>query len=145
MADKILTPDEERFLYNRLMEGLTLAECYLKYKPDTTQEPDSARRSGFKVQKRIIAKCGGWEQALGMEGIDPLAVASMLRDGLRATKIILRADKAVEVPDHMARIRCASLLADIFKMKEQTITIKTKEPLPLVVITTDGAGEIDDG
>lgn len=137
-----LTIQEQQFLIDRIIHGKQFAECWRNYKPDSKQNDDLARRSGYKTLRRIKAKCANWQTVYDQAGVGADRVAEMLDDCLKATRVIIRAGEPIEVPDHYTRLRAASLLADIHGLRDQTIKVNVHQPLPLIIQYPDGTQEI---
>ena len=138
-----LTIREEQFIENRLLHGMSYGECWRVYKPDSIQSDELARRSGWRTMKRLTDRLGEWPEVYESAGIGPDVIAYVLSESLKATKPIFANGKRIDVPDHMARIRAAHELKDIFGLNApQKLNIEQKgPPLPLVVILNDEPSE----
>lgn len=146
-----LTIREEQFLENHILHGMHLADAWKIYKPDSVQDRDLSRRSGWKLLRRLKERSGEWPEVFDVAGIGPVQVAHMLSDCLEATKTIVVGNKKIETPDHIARLRAASLLMDIHGLRApKDIRVESKgEPLPIVYLyesdeTTDSDTESED-
>ncbi len=143
---KELTEKESTFLENHCVKGLTLAKAWKLYKPDTVQSETQSRIAGHKLLQRIRAKATDRKEFFDYFDAGAFAVIRIFQQGCEAMKKVDVYDgkghrKTITVPDHQTRIKVAGELAIIHGLKEQTVNVRTKEPLPLVVITTDGESE----
>ena len=149
-----LTLKEMKFLRCHTIEGMTLHEAYKAVTPDTKMRPDNMRRAGWEIMNNIRKKLPSWKEVFMMFDTGPPALVKVFKDAIKAEsyqdvyqekkktvkgkKEIVTERATIVTADHRTRVAAARELKEIFALAEQTINIKAKEPLPLVVITTDG-------
>ena len=140
---KPLTIREEQFLENHILHGMHLADAWKLYKPDTRQTRDYARRSGWNLLQRLKERSDSWPEIFDRAGIGPAQVAHMLSECLEATKTVVVGNRKHEVPDHIARLRAASLLIDVHGLAApKDIRVESKgEPLPIVYLYEGDSSE----
>ena len=129
-----LTNLELRFMRYHIVDSMILGEAYKKTHPKSKMGKDNLRRAGWQFWKDIKAKFPNWASIFEMHGIGPTRMVKVLNEALEATTSVVRGNKVYEMPDHKTRVYASKQLQEIHGLAEQTVNIKTDEPLPLVVI-----------
>ncbi len=143
-----LTAAEKKMARYRITDGLTLANSYHKAHPKSKASKDTMRIEGSTMMRRIKNKLGSWRDVFETFDAGPEALIKVFVDGMHATVYTDvyektksgKGEKAetqrvtILAEDHGTRIRAARELKDIFGLTEQTLNIKTDQPLGIVYV-----------
>ena len=146
-----LTAVEKRMARYRITDGLTLADAYKKAHPKSKASKDTMRMEGSAIMRRIKNKLGSWRDVFETYDAGPEALVKVFVDGMHATvytdvykktkpgkgKKAMSERVTILTVDHNARTRAARELKDIFGLTEQTLNMKTDQPLGIIYVYED--------
>ena len=120
---KPMTVKEYTFMHSVFVEGKNLGEAYQKYSPKGKMSPLNQQKEGYKIKITILKKMGSWSEVFAQLGLGEERISSMLTGEIAANRIMIRGERAVEIPDWNARHRAGQLLAKIHNLVTEHVEV----------------------
>ena len=120
---KQMTVKDYKFMYSVFVEGVDLGEAYRRHTPKSKMSKLNQQKEGYKLKMKILKKMGTWSEVFAQLGLGEERISAMLTGEISANRIMIRGERAVEIPDWNARHRAGQLLAKIHGMVTEHVEL----------------------